>query len=116
MKHAKLKLGIFFVLIMLFSFSCKVPADEIRAKMDLTVPVGSSKKEVIRFLETNSFTYLLNPEEMARRNNIKGERITAGREDRILFREALTRMEIIFDENGTLIEYKITTNYPATSF
>ena len=80
--------------------------------MDSTVPVGSSKREVIGFLEANSFTYITYPEYMARNRNIKGELMQAGREEKILFRDALTIMEIIFDENGTLIEYKITTGYP----
>ena len=57
------------------------------------------------------------PKEMARYRDIKGEWITATREERILFREAYTRADLYFNEqNGTLMEYEIFTSYPASSF
>jgi len=117
MRHAKLKLGIFFASMMLSLISCQLPEDEIRAKIDSTIPVGSPKKEVMQFLETNSFSFMIIPKEMARPDNIKAEWITATRKERILFREAYTRVDLFFDEqNGTLIKYRVSTQYPATSF
>lgn len=115
MKHAKLI--IFFALMMLFLISCQLPEDEIRTKIDSTIPIGSSKKEVIQFLEANSFTFVINPKGMARPDNIKAEWMTATRKERILFREAYTTVYFFFDEqNETLLEYRIFTSYPASSF
>lgn len=102
---------------MVLLISCQLPEDEIRAKMDSTIPVGSSKKEVMQFLEANSFSFVINPKEMARPDDIKAEWITATREERILFREAYTTVQLYFDEqNGTLMKYRVSTGYPARSF
>lgn len=115
MKH--IKLGIFFALMMLYLIGCQLPEDEIRAKMDSTVPVGSSKKDVMQFLEANSFSFVVNPKEKARPDKIEAEWITATREERILFRDAYTTVQLYFDEqNETLMKYRISTSYPARSF
>ena len=108
---------VFLLLGVFVLTSCRLPEDEIRQKMQSSVRIGSSQKDVIQFLEANSFDWIINPRKIEQPNDIEVEWMTASRKERILFRVAYTKLELFFDDkNKSLVEYRISTSYPSTSF
>jgi len=111
------RFAVFLLLGVFVLTSCRLPEDEIRQKMQSSVRIGSSQKDVIQFLEANSFDWIINPRKIEQPNGIEVEWMTASRKERILFRVAYTKLELFFDDkNKSLVEYRISTSYPSTSF
>jgi hypothetical protein len=112
MRHTKLT--IFLLPVIFFLIGCGPPLreDEIRAKIDSTIPVGTSKKDVIQFLQVNSFSLIVDPKGIRPPNNIEYEWITASLEQKVLWREHYTVVDFFFDQqNDSLMEYRIRSFY-----
>lgn len=85
---------------------------EIRKKIDSTIPIGSSKEDVIRFLQGNSFTFVIDPEGVQPPDDRDYSWITASLKQEVWGREHYSVVDFFFDKRSdSLVEYKIRSFY-----
>jgi hypothetical protein len=104
-----------FLLCCIFSFlGCgpRLAEKDIRAKIESTIPIGSPRKDVIQFLTSNSFDFIVDPTGVPPK--VEDPRlITASLKQKVLWKDHYTVVDFYFDQqNDLLVEYKIQSFYP----
>lgn len=96
-------------------FSTQKDEDDVRSYFDSSIHVGESKDDVIRFLESNSIEYGVQPRMIPAPNGKECDWIIAWIEKKsIIHGKYYVQIYLYFDQqNNLLVEYEVLTSFPA---
>ena len=113
MRHAKLTILILTLTFFLVGCGGYHTEGEIRAKIDSSIPIGSSKKDVIKFLNDSSITVIDDSNKWTLPNGKECEWVPASLETWGVWGTRYIVIDFFFDQqNETLVEYRVHSFYP----
>ena len=111
-----LNLAILFASVALVLAGCSAyhTEEEVRTKIDSTLPKGTPKKDVIRFLDNNSFWVLDDPKNLPSHPECADCLwVPASLESWSVWGRSYIVVDFLFDQRDErLLEYRIKTIYP----